>query len=168
MPTKKLTARLSGIPRLRIDADIESRQPTRTTNEKQETDENPGMHHVVPQRRIDRLRQHPESPDVSEQTRRNAKRNHVRKRIEFPAKIARRIRQARNVAVNAIEQRRKSYRQRSMVKVRVIGSRSLNALRNRVVARRNIARRKQRRQNVHAAARVPLPPVFFRGEVSQA
>ena len=139
-PDKILLSRPSWIPRLRIDADVEPRQPARPADQKNKADEDPDMHQLLPQLRMSHLRQHPKPPDVREQTRRNSKRNHVRKRIQLLAKVARRVRHPRNNAVQPIEQNRDAQRQRRPVKVTLVRYRSLDALRNRVVSGCHIAR----------------------------
>ena len=53
-----------------------------------------------------------ETPYQRQQTRRHAKRNHIRQRIEFPAKIAGRIRHARNAAIERIKWNRNQNRDR--------------------------------------------------------
>src|SRR5258705_11668180 len=63
-PNKILLSRPAWIPRLRIDADVESCQPARSADQKNKADEDPDMHQLPPQLRMLQLRQHAEPPDV--------------------------------------------------------------------------------------------------------
>ena len=56
-----------------------------------------------------------ESPGPSQHRRRHAKRDHIRKRIQFAAKVAAGSRQACHVAVQAIKQNGKSDGNRRVV-----------------------------------------------------
>src|SRR6266851_586938 len=153
-PHKILLPRPPRIARLRIDADVEPRQPARSADKKNKADEDPDMHQLPTQLRMLQLRQHAEPPNVRQQTRRNSERNHVRQRVQLLAEVARRVRHPCNNAVEPIEQNRNPQRQRRPVKVTLVRYRSLDALRNRVVAGSHIACGKQRRKNIHAATRL--------------
>src|SRR5580658_7101336 len=160
-PYKILPVRSSWIPRLRIVADIESRQPRRAANQKEKTDEAAGLHQMLVQFRIERVGQKIKSPDVRQQARRNAKRNHVGQRIQLLAKIARRVGHARNAPIQRIERNSEQDRNSRTVQVRMrVGIRSnrRDGLRNREVPRADIARCEQRRQKKHAPPEPRLRP----------
>src|ERR1035441_4373486 len=74
---EELLAWLAGVSRLRVHTDVEPRQPARAADEKQKTDEDSGVHHVVAKLRIDRYREHAESPDIRQHAGRDAKRNGI-------------------------------------------------------------------------------------------
>src|ERR1700733_2212534 len=151
-PHKIFLTRSSGIARLRVDADIKPCQPTRSADQKDEADEHPNMYDLFPKLWVLHQRQHSEPPDIRQQTRRHAKRNHIRQRVQFPAKIARRVGHPRDDAIEPIEQNRDPQRQRRVIEVSGIRRRPLNALHNRIVSSRHVARGKQRRQHIHPAA----------------
>jgi hypothetical protein len=154
MPTKNF---LPGLPGFRgCGLTLMLNRASRLAPQKQKTDQDSGVHHVVAKLRIDRYREHAEPPDVRQQAGRDAKRNHIGQRVEFLAKVTGGVGHARDEAIHAVQQRRQSDRQRRVVEVGRIGDRPLHALRNGIVAGRDIRRRKQRRQQVHAAAGPPL------------
>src|SRR5258708_1841009 len=98
-PDKILLPRSPRIARLWIDADVEARQPAGSADQKNKADEDPDMYQLAAQLRMLQLRQHAEPPEVSQQTRRHAKRNHIRERVQLLAEVARRVRHPRNNAV---------------------------------------------------------------------
>ena len=100
---KILAIRPARISRLWIVADIESRQPRCTADQKQKADEWAGLNQVLAQLRIDRVRQKIKAPHIRKQAGSHAKRNHIRQRIELPAEIARRIGHPRDASIERIK-----------------------------------------------------------------
>src|ERR1035438_5411761 len=95
MPTKYFRSGRPGLRRLGVVADIEARQPRDSADKKQEADEGSGVKQILMHLRIDRFRQKVKAPDQRQQAGRNAESDRVGQRIQFLAKVAARVREAR-------------------------------------------------------------------------
>ena len=116
-----------------------------------------GLHQVLTQLRIDRVREKIKAPHIRKQAGRNAKRNHVRQRIELSAEIARRICHPRDPSIERIKGNGYQNGDRCKVQMRqrpishCVAADGCDGLRDCKITSSDIQRREERRQDKHSA-----------------
>src|ERR1700722_1837093 len=147
------SVRTAGVSRLRVGADVESRQARSAAQEEKKTDERAGLHKVLPQLRIHGIGKKMKSPDERQQTWRHAKRDHIGQGIQFPAEVTRGIGHARDAAIKRVKGNSKKNGDRRPVQVHVRLAAAIqcrNGLRDGEVAGSEAAGGEERRQQIHA------------------
>lgn len=109
--------RLAGILGQRIVADVESRQASRSAQQKQETKKRAKFNQFLAKRWIHRDGQHGESPGKRQDAGGDAEGDDVRERIQFFTELAGGVRHASDTAIQGVEGYREADGERSVVEV---------------------------------------------------
>ena len=161
MPTKYLRSGRPGLRGCGVVADVEARQPRDPADEKEETDEGPGVEQVLVQLRIHGIGQKMESPDERQQAGRHAEGDGVGQRIQLLAEVAAGVGHARDAAVERVEGNGENDGDGRPVQVRVrvagVGE-GRHGLGDGKEAGGDVAHGKQRGQQEHAAAQLRPRP----------
>src|ERR1700760_1259134 len=142
--------------RLRVVTDVEACEAAGPTEQKHKTDERSELHQETPYRRIDRHRQRAEAPAVRKNAGCDAEGDHIRERVQLLTKVAGGIGHAGDASVERVKRNGKEDGERGIVEVPGLQPRTLQALRDRIVARSDIAGSKERGQHEHASPARPL------------
>ncbi len=155
---KILSSRTAGIGGLGVHLDIEARQAAGSGQKENKGRDGAQLNDAGAHIQITSERQHAKAPVPGQYRRSDAKCDHVRQRVQFATEGAGRVGEARDAAVEKIEDDGDANRLCSLIEVPRIGGRTLNGLRNRVVTSRNVSGGEYGRQDVQALSG-PARPV---------
>src|ERR1035437_9081043 len=102
-PNKVLTAGSARIARLRVVADIESRQSRSSPAKKKKADESARVYQILMELRVDGVGQKTKSPDVCQQAGSHTERDDIGQRIQFLSKLAGGVGHACDAAVEGVK-----------------------------------------------------------------